>query len=155
MGAVPLAASRSIHVHGRDERVFIGTIITQGGDGRDERVFIGTIITQGGGTGFDGCITQPSFNVEGQTSGIYCADHKLPDMIVNSKRCEFDRGRGRRTRTRTRTCICTRTTTRIRIMAFHVVKVYVMCVCRGNMWAVKVIDQGEGKRKKKKEAKRL
>jgi hypothetical protein len=24
-------------------------------------------------------------------------------------------------------------------MAFHVVKVYVMCVCRGNMWAVKAL----------------
>ena len=32
-------------------------------------------------------------------------------------------------------------------MAFHVVKVYVMCVCRGNMWAVKASRKGEGKRK--------
>jgi len=38
-----------------------------------------------------GCILLPSFNVEGQTRGIYCADHKLPGMInVKSKRCEFD-----------------------------------------------------------------
>jgi len=36
-------------------------------------------------------------------------------------------------------------------IALHVVKVYVMCVYRGNTRAVKVIDQGEGKRKKEGE----
>jgi hypothetical protein len=36
-------------------------------------------------------------------------------------------------------------------MALHVVKVYVMCVCRGHMWAVKVIEEEEGKRKKEGE----
>jgi hypothetical protein len=31
--------------------------------------------------------------------------------------------------------------------ALHVVKVYVMCVCRRHMWAVKASKEGEGKRK--------
>jgi hypothetical protein len=37
---------------------------------------------------FEGCKKQPSFNFEGNTRGLYCAQHKKPEMIdVLTKRC--------------------------------------------------------------------
>ena len=39
---------------------------------------------------FAGCTVQPSFNLAGQSNGLYCADHKLEGMVnVTSKRCVF------------------------------------------------------------------
>ena len=39
---------------------------------------------------FPDCESQPSFNVKGQTIGIFCGTHKKGDMIdVKNKKCQF------------------------------------------------------------------
>ena len=39
----------------------------------------------------DGCTTSAAFNLPTETKGLYCADHKLENMInVKSKRCIYD-----------------------------------------------------------------
>jgi hypothetical protein len=40
---------------------------------------------------YDNCNKQPAFNLQTETKGIYCFDHKLENMIaVKSKRCKYD-----------------------------------------------------------------
>ena len=39
--------------------------------------------------GHDGCTTKPSFNIEGESEGIYCAKHRTKDMVnVKSKKID-------------------------------------------------------------------
>ena len=40
---------------------------------------------------YEGCNTQPSFNMEGETNALYCAIHKKEKMIdIKSKKCIYD-----------------------------------------------------------------
>ena len=40
---------------------------------------------------YDGCETQPSFNKEGETKGLYCNQHKLDGMVdVKHLKCKYD-----------------------------------------------------------------
>jgi formaldehyde-activating enzyme involved in methanogenesis len=39
----------------------------------------------------EGCKTRPHYNYEGQTKALYCATHKLPDMVdILHKRCKHE-----------------------------------------------------------------
>jgi hypothetical protein len=39
----------------------------------------------------EGCNIRPIYNYEGQSKGLYCVSHKLPDMVdIKSKRCHHE-----------------------------------------------------------------
>jgi hypothetical protein len=40
---------------------------------------------------FDSCKTRPIYNYENETTALYCAKHKLDNMInIKSKRCIYN-----------------------------------------------------------------